>query len=151
MNFSKIQQNHWKQVKEIYMEAFPKRERKPFHSIYHSVQKGKAAIFTALEENTVLGFIMAIPYENMIMVDYLAVPSKIRSKGTGSLLIQEICRHFSGRKIVLLIERLDPCAENHEQRIARRISPSAAICSGSLIFPLVRHTYQGNFSSILSP
>ena len=49
MNFSKIQQNHWKQVKEIYMEAFPKRERKPFRSIYHSVQKGKAAIFTALE------------------------------------------------------------------------------------------------------
>lgn len=120
MNFSKIQQNHWKQVKEIYMEAFPKRERKPFHSIYHSVQKGKAAIFTALEENTVLGFIMAIPYENMVMVDYLAVSSKIRSKGTGSFLIQEICRHFSGRKIVLLIERLDPCAENHEQRIARR-------------------------------
>lgn len=47
MNFSKIQPNHWKQVKEIYMEAFPKRERKPFHSIYHSVQKGKATIFTA--------------------------------------------------------------------------------------------------------
>ena len=63
---------------------------------------------------------MAIPYKNMVMVDYLAVSSKIRSRGTGSKMMQEICRYFPGEKIVLLIERLDDTAENKDQRIARR-------------------------------
>ena len=66
------------------------------------------------------GFVMAIPYKNMVMVDYLAVSSKIRSRGTGSKMMQEICRYFPGEKIVLLIERLDDTAENKDQRIARR-------------------------------
>lgn len=56
----------------------------------------------------------------MVMVDYLAVSSKIRSHGTGSKIIREVCRYFSGQKIVLLIERLDDTAENKDQRIARR-------------------------------
>lgn len=63
---------------------------------------------------------MVIPYKDMIMVDYLAVSGKIRSRGTGSKILQEVCRHFPDKKIVLLIERLDDNAENKEQRIARR-------------------------------
>ncbi len=54
------------------------------------------------------------------MVDYLAVSSKIRGRGTGSKIMQEVCRHFPDKKIVLLIERLDDTAENKDQRIARR-------------------------------
>lgn len=63
---------------------------------------------------------MVIPYEKLVMVDYLAVSGKIRSRGTGSKIIQEVCRRFSGKKIVLLIEQLDDHAANKEQRIARR-------------------------------
>ncbi|PWL70125.1 MAG: N-acetyltransferase [Clostridiales bacterium] len=113
-------QKPWKEIKEIYMEAFPKAERKPFSAIRRSVNKGKALLLTAMENEVLQGFVMAIPYKNMVMVDYLAVSSKIRSRGTGSRILQEICRYFSGKKIVLLIERLDDTAENKGQRIARR-------------------------------
>lgn len=74
----------------------------------------------AMENGILQGFVMLIPYKDMIMVDYLAVSSKIRSRGTGSKIMQEICRRFSDKKIVLLIERLDDSTENKEQRIARR-------------------------------
>ena len=73
-----------------------------------------------MENGRVLGFVVVIPYKNMVMVDYLAVSSKIRSRGTGSKILQEVCGRFSDQKIVLLIERLDDTAENKEQRIARR-------------------------------
>ena len=56
----------------------------------------------------------------MVMVDYLAVSSKIRSNGTGSRLLQNILKQFPDKKIVLLIERPDDTADNKEQRIARR-------------------------------
>ena len=113
-------QKPWKEIKEIYFEAFPKSERKPFFAIRHSVKKGKAQLLTAMESGILQGFVMVIPYRDMIMVDYLAVSGKIRSQGTGSKILQEVCKRFSDKKVVLLIERLDDRAENKEQRIARR-------------------------------
>lgn len=120
MEFKVLEKSQWASVKEIYMEAFPKQERKPFFVLKHSVKKGKVKIFVAMEGEELLGFVAAIPYKGMVMVDYLAVSSKIRSKGTGSFLMQEVCKYFQDKTIVLLIERLDEVAENAEQRIARR-------------------------------
>ena len=120
MEFTSVKKQQWSEIKEIYMEAFPKQERKPFFTVRRSVNRGKALLLTAMENEVLQGFVMAIPYKNMVMVDYLAVSSKIRSRGTGSKMMQEICRYFPGKKIVLLIERLDDTAENKDQRIARR-------------------------------
>lgn len=120
MKFMTVKDQQWKAIKEIYYEAFPKQERKPFFTLRDSVRSGKAQLFTAVENDTLLGFVVVIPYQNMVMVDYLAVSQKVRSKGTGSYLMNQICQQFPGKKIVLLIERLDETAKNREQRIARR-------------------------------
>lgn len=120
MNIQTIKKNHWNEIREIYKEAFPKSEQKPFFLLKQDAKKGKVTILVAEEEGKVVGFIVTIPYKNMIMVDYLAVSSKIRSRGTGSLLLQEVCRKFSTNKILLLIEKLDDSAENIQQRISRR-------------------------------
>ena len=120
MDILNANQKPWKEIKEIYIEAFPKSERKPFFTVRRSVNKGKALLLTAMENEALRGFVLVIPYKNMLRVDYLAVSGKIRSKGTGSFIMQEICRYFSDKKVVLLIERLDEGAENREQRIARR-------------------------------
>lgn len=77
-------------------------------------------VMAATEGEQVLGFIVLIPYKDMVMADYLAVSSKVRSRGTGSYIMQNVCRQYKDKKIVLLIERLDDKAENKEQRIARR-------------------------------
>ena len=75
---------------------------------------------TASENNQLLGFTVLIPYQDMVMVDYLAVSSRIRSRGTGSYIMEQVCKHFSDKKIILLIERLDDAADYSSQRIARR-------------------------------
>lgn len=111
MNITSILDHQWDDVRSTYLEAFPKAERKPFFTVRRSVKKGKAKIYTASENNTLLGF---------VMVDYLAVSGNVRSKGTGSLLMQEMCRRFKDRKIILLIEQLDETAANSAQRIARK-------------------------------
>lgn len=120
MRITPILESQWDEVKSIYLKAFPKDERKPFFTIRRSVRKGKAKIFTAAEDHTLLGFAMIIPYQNLVMVDYLAVSENVRSHGTGSLLIQEICRRFKDYKIILLIEEPDESSPNSAQRIARR-------------------------------
>lgn len=113
-------EKQWGEIRQIYLEAFPKSERKPFFIVRRSVKKGKAQMLAAMEKDTLLGFVMTIPYRNTVMVDYLAVSGKIRSQGTGSRIMQEVCRKFPDKKIVLLIERPDETAGNREQRIARR-------------------------------
>ena len=120
MEFTPVKESQWPQIKEIYLEAFPKRERKPYFSLRRSVKQNKAVVMAATEGGQLLGFTVLIPYQDMVMVDYLAVSSKIRSKGTGSYIMEHVCKYFSGKKVVLLIERLDDTAENREQRIARR-------------------------------
>ena len=120
MDILNTDQKPWKKIKEIYFEAFPKAERKPFFTIRHSVKSGRLILLTAMESNELKGFIMAVPYKDTVMVDYLAVSKKTRSNGTGSKLLQEVIHLFPGKKTVLLIEELDDSASNREQRIARR-------------------------------
>lgn len=82
MEFICAEEKQWKEIKTIYMEAFPKRERKPYFALRHSVKTKKAVVMAATEGEQVLGFIVLIPYKDMVMADYLAVSSKVRSRGT---------------------------------------------------------------------
>ena len=120
MEIATVQKAHWDAVKALYLEAFPKRERKPFFVLRRSVRRGAVQLLTAVEGETLLGFAAVIPHRDMVMVDYLAVSGQVRSRGTGSRLMEAVCSRFPGQRVVLLIERLDDGAENREQRIARR-------------------------------
>lgn len=120
MKIMNADKNQWSEIREIYLEAFPRSERKPFFAVRRSVKKGKAQMLTAVEDDVLLGFVMVIPYKDMVMVDYLAVSGKTRGRGTGSAIMQEVCGCFSDKRIVLLIEELDDHAANSGQRIARR-------------------------------
>lgn len=115
-----ISKEQWTQIREIYREAFPKAEQKPFFLIKRLVKSKKAQVFLSAEGGMVQGFLLAIPFGDTVMVDYLAVSGKIRSKGIGSTLIREACGYYSGKTVVLLIERLRDNAENQKQRIARK-------------------------------
>jgi len=44
MEFTYADKNQWPEIKKIYLEAFPKAERKPYLSLRHSVKKGKALL-----------------------------------------------------------------------------------------------------------
>lgn len=120
MKLMEVQKEQWGEIREIYLEAFPKRERKPFPVLRRSVRRGKMKVLAAVEDGVLQGFTAVIPWRDMVMVDYLAVSHKTRGKGTGSRIMQEVCRQYAGKRVVLLIERLDDQADNSEQRIARR-------------------------------
>ena len=101
MEFICAEEKQWKEIKTIYMEAFPKRERKPYFALRHSVKTKKAVVMAATEGEQVLGFIVLIPYKDMVMADYLAVSSKVRSRGTGSYIMQNKEQRIARRKFYL--------------------------------------------------
>lgn len=79
MEFTSVKKQQWSEIKEIYMEAFPKCERKPFFLLRQSIKRKKAVLAVAAEGNQLLGFTVFVVYKDMVMIDYLAVSSKIRS------------------------------------------------------------------------
>ena len=114
MEIKRICQSQWNDVKNIYMVAFPKSERKPFFFLKRALQKGKSEIWVASQSDVVAGFIVLIPYHDMVLVEYLAVSNQIRSKGSGSKILGEICRQYDDKRILLLIEKIDETANNLE-------------------------------------
>ena len=119
MEIRKISKDDFKKVKEIYCEAFPKREQKPFFMLKSAWKKQKNNIWVAMEDDTLLGFVVTIPNGNIVLVEYLAVNHKMRSRGTGSALMKKICEYYE-QTIILLIEKIDYTADNNAQRIARK-------------------------------
>ena len=77
MQLRSLDKEQWEKIREIYMEAFPKQERKPFGILKRSVKRGKIELFAAWEGTDLLGFTAVIPFENMVMVDYLAVSARL--------------------------------------------------------------------------
>ena len=120
MQIKPMDNSQWPAIQKIYKEAFPKSEQKPFFLLKRPVRSCKAQLWTAEEDGQLLGFLLADIWKDLVLVDYLAVSSRIRSRGTGSYIMEQVCKHFSDKKIVLLIERLDDAADNSSQRIARR-------------------------------
>ena len=51
---------------------------------------------------------------------FLAVDSKLRSKGCGSLMLKEIQSLYPENKVIVSIERCDKTVENLEQRLRRK-------------------------------
>lgn len=120
MRFDELKDEQWDIIKAIYKEAFPKVERKPFSRVKKAFKNGNEKIYTACEDGNVMGFAMIIPYKNTVLVDYLAVNDMVRGRGTGGYLLHELERELDGKKIVLLIEKVDDTADNADQRRARR-------------------------------
>lgn len=100
--------------------SFSKSGKEAVFFLKRAVRKGKSKIWVASESDVVAGFIVLIPYHDMILVEYLAVSNQIRSKGTGSKILGEICRQYDDKRILLLIEKIDETANNLEQRVARK-------------------------------
>ena len=149
MEFICAEEKQWKEIKTIYMEAFPKRERKPYFALRHSVKTKKAVVMAATEGEQVLGFIVLIPYKDMVMADYLAVSSKVRSRGTGSYIMQNVCRQYKDKKIVLLIERLDDKAEN-KMCIRDRFTYPTTGYFDAFFYALMHETMGDDFSKALT-
>lgn len=90
MQIKPMDNSQWPAIQEIYKEAFPKSEQKPFFLLKRPVRSGKAQLWTAEEDGQLLGFLLVNIWKDLVLVDYLAVSSKSRGKGTGSQLLQHV-------------------------------------------------------------
>lgn len=117
MNVLKYKKIYYKQVNEIYNNSFPKEER--YISLDEMINKSNTELYCLIDGDSVLGFIYLIFYKDMIFILYLAVNSKIRSKGYGSYLLKWCLERYKDKRIYLNIEEVKEGLEDYEIRRKR--------------------------------
>lgn len=98
-----------KDIKRIYFEAFPKRERMPFPMMVAMSKLWNTQFFGFYEDDTPCGFTYLASNRKLVFVMFFAVDKSLRSKGYGSAILQQLRNKFPDKKIIISIE---PCVVN---------------------------------------
>jgi len=107
-------------LKNLYLEAFPEVERKPFGLMLKKRDEGVMDFLILKEGSTCLAMAIMIRFEDLALVDYLAVDAALRGKGMGSALLKELTAHYHHCRLLLEIEDVDVPCENPEERLRRK-------------------------------
>ena len=106
-----------RQVKKLYLSAFPKEEQIPWPVLYWNTKR-KDLHFTAfIDGNLLCGFTIFATVENLCYIFFFAVEETLRGQGYGSRILADLQTEYG--TLGLNIEPLDPAADNYEQRKMR--------------------------------
>lgn len=109
-----------KQVKRLYISAFPRNERAPFSRLMRKAGDGRDNFYAVTDEGDFTGLVYTISTEKFIYVFFLAVVQEKRDKGYGSKILDKIKEMDPDKTIILAIEDTeDKSADNIEERIRR--------------------------------
>ena len=107
-------------IKRIYFESFPKRERMPFPLMVAMSKLWNTKFFGFYDGDIPCGFIYLASNRKIVFVMFFAVDKCLRSKGYGSLILQQIKNKYPDKKIIVSIEPCDDIAPDIELRKRRK-------------------------------
>ena len=111
---------HRKEVKHLYITAFPKEERAPFWLLMSRVNNGRDSFYAVEDKGEFVGLVYTIRKEKLLYVFFLAVVEEKRGQGYGTRILCAMKKRNPGCVISLMIEDTDDTsAENYEQRMQR--------------------------------
>lgn len=101
---------HLEEIKNLYIEAFPKAERKPLDQIIKVCENSLGRIIPILLDDEFVGMFITLDSDsdNTLLIDYFAIKSDYRGLSLGSKSI-ELLNERENKTIIIEIE---PCVEN---------------------------------------
>lgn len=109
-----------KNVKQLYISAFPKDERISFLYLKRKAKQKCEDIFAVFDDENFVGMTCLVYYENITFIFYLATDEKVRNQGYGTKILNEIKNLKPNGRIVLNIEAVDENSKDDEQKIRRQ-------------------------------
>lgn len=107
-------------ILELYQQAFPKEERKPFSIIERKAAMGSMEILGIKENGKRVGLAITALGESMVLLDYFAIKQENRGQGVGSEALRLLQDLYSDCQLWLEIEEPDETALNNQERIRRK-------------------------------
>lgn len=92
-------------VRNLYEEAFPKSEKRPFRMILNGREAGNCEILAIeSEEGAFLGLAITMLYGELVLLDYFAISPTYRGTGVGSEVLKKLQKRYEGSRFLLEIE-----------------------------------------------
>lgn len=107
-------------IKRIYLEAFPKKERMPFPMMVAMSQLWNTQFVSFYDADIPCGFLYLASNSKIVFEMFFAVDKCLRSKGYGSSILQQLKNEYSDRKIIISIEPCDDSAPDITLRKRRK-------------------------------
>lgn len=111
---------HWLHIYNLYRQAFPRYERKPFAIIRSMYKKGQTDIWYFEKDGRFVGIVITVNRDNAVLIDYLAICPNVRGSGIGSAIIAQMQKQYAPRGIFVEIESVFAKCENQEERLRRK-------------------------------
>lgn len=110
----------WKKIKQLYIEAFPACERKPFTIIKYKHYKKASDVWMLEENGEFVGLAITMNGSDMVLLDYFAIDHDKRGMGYGGKALKLLQEKYVGYRFFLEIERTDVEADNLAERKKRK-------------------------------
>lgn len=107
-------------VKRIYFDAFPKKERMPFPMMVAMSKLWHTQFWSFYDGDTLCGFVYLARSRKIVFIMFLAVCESLRQKGYGSAILREIRSKYPDKKIIVSIEPCDGGASDLTVRERRK-------------------------------
>lgn len=92
-------------IRELYEDAFPKSEKKPFAFILQKRDEGCFEILEITDEaDCFCGLAIMMLYRDLALLDYFAIAPECRGTGVGSAALKALQEKYTGSKFMLEIE-----------------------------------------------
>ncbi|MGN0619321.1 MAG: hypothetical protein ACI4J7_09910 [Ruminiclostridium sp.] len=110
-----------KELKRLYLSAFPRCERKPFFMIKQLKSKGKAEILSIeTDSGEFIGLAISVFYKDIVLLDYFAMSETVRGQGKGSEALKLILNRYSDKRFLLEIENTDGITDASSEKLRRK-------------------------------
>ena len=119
MELRKIQKIDYKEIKAIYMGAFPPDERAPFRLLRKRAEQGRGDFWIISEEGKNIGLAYLVTYKDLAYLFYYAIDKLYRGKGYGTKALKAIIEKYKNYRLFLALEDWKEESKNKEQRIKR--------------------------------
>ena len=110
----------YREVKRLYLSAFPPEERRPFFSLWLlSAIKAPVSLRAYMDGKDLGGFVLSVDSGKYLYISFIAVNPALRGKGYGSRMLEALRQQHPGRPLLVEVEAPDPAADNQAQRVKR--------------------------------
>ncbi len=122
LNIEQITQESrfWNQVNALAKEAFPPEEYLAPTELVKMARADNFDFLALLDEDTFVGFMVVLTYENLAYLFFLAIDGENRGKGYGSQAIETLKANYPDKTHIVDFEMLDASTPNKAQREKRR-------------------------------
>ena len=94
----------FREMKRIYLEAFPKIERKPFTMMKKKARQGTMEMLSVLDDGRLIGLAVTVLYKDLVLLDYFAIAEDCRGRGRGSEALRLVKERYQDKRLILEIE-----------------------------------------------